>query len=150
MMAAPMQRFFSARVHARLAGARVARLATVDPHGQPHLIPICFAATRTAIYSAIDRKPKRARAESLARVRNIRQNPSVAFLVDHYEEQWKRLWFILIRGRARLLRPNSGAEYRRAHSLLRKKYRPYARGLLAKDALLIRIEPIQLIEWGGG
>jgi PPOX class probable F420-dependent enzyme len=111
-------------------------------------VPVCFAATRTALYSAIDRKPKRARPEELARVRNIRQHPAVALLIDHYEERWDRLWFILVRGRARLLQPARGPEYRRAHALLRRKYRQYARGLLARDALLIRIQPDEIIAWG--
>jgi PPOX class probable F420-dependent enzyme len=148
MSAASMRKFRSARIQARLARTRVARLATVDRRGRPHLVPICFVATRRALFTPIDRKPKRARPESLARVRNIRQNPRVAFLVDHYEERWDRLWFILIRGRASLLRPGRGAEYRRARALLRRKYRQYARGLLAEDALLIRIRPEEVIEWG--
>jgi PPOX class probable F420-dependent enzyme len=148
MAAGSSRRFRSARVQARLARARVARLATVDARGRPHLVPICFIATRSALFTAIDRKPKRKQPEGLARVRNIQQNPSVALLVDHYQEQWERLWFILIRGRASLLRPSRAGEYRRAHALLRRKYRQYARGLLAKDALLIRIRPEEVIEWG--
>jgi PPOX class probable F420-dependent enzyme len=149
MAAGPRGRFHGARMRARLGAARVARLATVDERGRPHLVPVCFAATRNALYTAIDRKPKRVRSEGLARVRNIRRHPVVALLVDHYEERWNRLWFILIRGRARLLKPASGPEYRRAQALLRRKYRQYARGLLAPDALVVRIDPEQVIEWSG-
>jgi PPOX class probable F420-dependent enzyme len=148
MKTASLGKFRSARIQARLARARVARLATVDARGRPHLVPICFVATRYALFSAIDRKPKQKPPEGLARVRNIARNPRVALLVDHYEERWDRLWFILVRGRASLLRPGRSAEYRRARALLRRKYRQYARGLLAEDALLIRIRPDQVIEWG--
>jgi PPOX class probable F420-dependent enzyme len=75
---------------ARFAAARVARLATADAAGRPHLVPIAFAVAGDTIYSAVDAKPKRTRA--LRRLANVRANPAVSLLVDHWdEEDWNRL-----------------------------------------------------------
>ncbi len=131
----------------RLRRARVGRLGTVDARGRPQVVPICFAAAAEAIYHAIDRKPKTRPPERLARVRNIAANPHVALLVDHYEEEdWRRLWFVLVRGRARLLR--GGAAHARGLALLRRKYAQYRAGLLAEDALVIAIRPDSVSTWG--
>jgi PPOX class probable F420-dependent enzyme len=130
----------------RLRRARVARLATADARGRPHVVPICFAAEAGAVYHAIDAKPKGRPAEGLRRVRNIVANPHVALLVDHYEEDWRRLWFVLVRGRARLLR--RGAARARGLHLLRQKYAQYRRGMLPEDALVIAIRPHTVVTWG--
>lgn len=75
----------------RVAAARVGRLATLDAEGRPHLVPICFVLERETLYSAIDEKPKR--SKRLKRLENIRRHPEVTVLVDHYEEDWTRLWW---------------------------------------------------------
>ena len=80
----------------RLAAARVARLATVGGDGQPHLVPVTFAVDGDLIYSAVDHKPKK--SASLRRLRNIRENPRVALLADHYDEDWDLLWWVRIDG----------------------------------------------------
>ena len=126
----------------------MARLATADARGRPHVVPICFAAEAAAVYHAIDRKPKGRPPERLARVRNIVANPQVALLVDHYEDDWSRLWFVLVRGRARLLR--RGAARVRGLRLLRKKYIQYRRDMLPEDALVIAIRPEAVSTWGVG
>ena len=105
----------------RLAAARVARLATIDPDGRPHLVPIVFALDGDTLYSAVDRKPKR--STTLRRIENARARPDVTLLVDHYEDDWSRLWWIRLRGRARVL--DEGEERERALELLREKYRQY-------------------------
>ena len=105
----------------RLTAARVARLATLDPDGRPHLVPIVFAVDGDTLYSAVDRKPKRSRR--LRRIENARARPEVTILVDHFEEDWGRLWWIRLRGRARVL--DSGEELARALALLREKYPQY-------------------------
>jgi PPOX class probable F420-dependent enzyme len=105
----------------RLASARVARLATTDPDGRPHLVPIVFALEGDTLYSAVDRKPKRSRR--LRRIENARARPDVTILVDHYEEDWARLWWIRVRGRARVL--DGGEEHDRAIALLAEKYHQY-------------------------
>jgi PPOX class probable F420-dependent enzyme len=105
----------------RLTTARVARLATTDPDGRTHLIPIVFALEGDTLYSAVDRKPKRSR--TLRRIENARERPDVTLLVDHYDDDWDRLWWIRVRGRARVL--DAGAERERALALLAEKYPQY-------------------------
>jgi PPOX class probable F420-dependent enzyme len=106
---------------ARLVTARVARLATTDPDGRPHLVPIVFAVEGDTLYSAVDRKPKRSRV--LRRIENARARPDVTVLVDHYDEDWSLLWWVRLRGRARVL--DEGDERERALALLAAKYVQY-------------------------
>lgn len=87
---------------ARLFGtARVARLATVDRSGAPHLVPVVFALVGDVIYSAVDAKPKRHTA--LRRLANIAAEPRVSVLADHYDEDWTALWWVRADGVARVL-----------------------------------------------
>ncbi len=125
--------------------ARSAHLATVDSEGQPHVVPICFVFNGSALYSAIDEKPKKTRARELKRVRNILVNPKVAVVVDHYEDNWQRLAYILLFGKARLL--HKGAEHKAAVTLLRRKYRQY-RSMAVEDRPIIRISPARAVCWG--
>jgi PPOX class probable F420-dependent enzyme len=105
---------------ARFAGARVARLATADAAGRPHVVPIAFAVAGDSIYSAVDAKPKRTRA--LRRLANVRANPAVSLLVDHWDEaDWSRLWWARADGTGRVLDP-ADPEARRAVELLRERY----------------------------
>jgi PPOX class probable F420-dependent enzyme len=108
-------------VRKRVETARVARLATIDPDGRPHLVPIVFALDGDTLYSAVDAKPKRSRR--LRRIENARERPDVTLLVDHYEDDWRRLWWIRLRGRARVL--DNGEEAERALRLLTEKYEQY-------------------------
>jgi PPOX class probable F420-dependent enzyme len=105
----------------RVAGAPVARLATADPDGRPHLVPIAFALVGDTLYSAVDSKPKRSR--TLRRIENARERPDVTLLVDHYEDDWTRLWWVRLRGRARVL--DGGDEADRAIAALAAKYEQY-------------------------
>jgi PPOX class probable F420-dependent enzyme len=110
---------------ARFAAARVARLATADAGGRPHLVPIAFAVAGDTIYSAVDGKRKRSRA--LRRLANVRENPKVALLVDHWdEEDWERLWWVRADGEGRVLDPGE-PEAERGAELLRERY-PRQRG----------------------
>ncbi|GAA2161172.1 TIGR03668 family PPOX class F420-dependent oxidoreductase [Actinomadura napierensis] len=81
-----------------LASAPVARLATVGEDGRPHLVPVTFAVHRGSVYTAVDHKPKSTR--DLRRLANIRANPRVALLADHYEDDWDRLWWVRVDGHA--------------------------------------------------
>jgi PPOX class probable F420-dependent enzyme len=85
----------------RFASARVARLATADATGAPHVVPMAFALTGTTIHSAVDSKPKRTTA--LRRLANVRANPRVSVLVDHYADDWSTLWWARADGVARVL-----------------------------------------------
>lgn len=86
----------------RVRQARVARLATVRPDGTPHLIPITFALDGDTVVTAVDGKPKRTAA--LQRLENIAANPAVTLLVDHYDDDWSRLWWVRLDGVAEVLR----------------------------------------------
>ncbi len=90
-----------AEVRRRFAVARVAVLGTIGQDAAPHLVPVAFAVHGDVIYSAVDDKPKRTRA--LRRLRNVRENPRVALLVEHYEEEWEALWWVRADGHARVL-----------------------------------------------
>jgi PPOX class probable F420-dependent enzyme len=90
----------------RFAAARVARLATVDEAGRPHLVPVVFALVGSRIYTAVDAKPKRHKA--LRRLANIRANPRVALLVDQYDEDWAALWWVRADGVAEILADSAG------------------------------------------
>lgn len=125
-------------VRRRVGQARVARLATVDGQGRPHVVPICFALADDVLYSAVDGKPKR--SPRLKRLENIRANPNVTVLVDHYEDDWSRLWWVRLRGRGRVL--EGGEERDRALALLADKY-PQYRAQPPVDAVIA----IDLDEW---
>jgi PPOX class probable F420-dependent enzyme len=105
----------------RLTGARVARLATTDSDGRPHLVPIVFALEGNTLYSAVDQKPKR--SHNLRRIENARDRPEVTILVDHYDEEWQDLWWIRLRGHARVL--DDGDERDHALLILIEKYPQY-------------------------
>lgn len=85
----------------RFVNARVLRLATANAAGQPHAVPATFAAEGDLIAIAVDHKPKR--HANLKRLRNIEENSAVALLVDHYEDDWDRLWWVRVDGQARVL-----------------------------------------------
>ena len=85
----------------RFRAARVARLATVSAGGRPHLVPVTFAAGADTVWFAVDAKPKS--STDLRRLRNIRANPRVSLLVDHYDEDWSRLWWVRADGEARVV-----------------------------------------------
>jgi PPOX class probable F420-dependent enzyme len=104
----------------RFAGARVARLATVDGDGHPHLVPIVFALSGETVYSVVDDKPKR--TIELRRLQNVASNPWVAILADHYDDaDWSALWWVRADGTARVLDADQ-AEARGAIGLLGERY----------------------------
>jgi PPOX class probable F420-dependent enzyme len=140
---------FAEGERAFVTSARVARLATADRDGAPHVVPICFAFDGRAFYSVIDAKPKRATGGALRRIRNLRENPRVALVIDRYAEDWRRLRYVLVRGRARILR--SGATYRRGLRLLRAKYPQYrAMALPSSRGWMIQVIPERAAAWRGG
>ena len=120
----------------RVADARVARLATADSEGRPHLVPICFALDGDTLYSAVDRKPKR--TAELKRLENIRANPRVSVLVDGYDEDWSRLWWVRLDGLARIVEEE--LERARALGLLETKYEQYRAEPPEGPVLAVEIE----------
>lgn len=131
---------------ALLSAAPVGRLATADAAGRPHVIPVCFACDGRRIYSALDAKPKRGRLADLRRVRNIRANPQASLVIDHYEADWSRLWYLLVSGTAELI--DAGDEHSTALALLRAKY-PQYRAMALDDNPIIRITPQRAVGWAG-
>jgi coenzyme F420-0:L-glutamate ligase/coenzyme F420-1:gamma-L-glutamate ligase len=123
----------------------VGHLATVDRAGHPHVVPICFATDGHRIYSALDEKPKRVPAGALRRVQNLLEHPDVALVVDDYAEDWSRLAWVQVRGRAELLAPGT-PDQRAAVQLLRAKY-PQYRQMRLEEAPVIRIEPTVVRSW---
>lgn len=105
----------------RLATARVLRLATADRGGVPHVVAVVFAVDGDEIYTAVDAKPKRTR--DLKRLRNIAENPNVAVLADHYDDDWSRLWWVRADATAEIL-TGTGA-MTRPIALLTARYRQY-------------------------
>ena len=135
----------SAHQTSLLDSARTGHLATADAQGRPHVIPVCFASGGGFIYSVLDQKPKRAALTRLRRVRNIQANPQVSLVVDHYDEDWGHLWYILVTGRADLLL--EGEERAAAIVLLRAKYQQY-RGMDIDLNPVIKVTPDRVIFWG--
>ena len=125
----------------RLTAARVARLATTDPDGRPHLVPIVFALSGDTLYSAVDRKPKRSTV--LRRIENARVRPDVTVLVDHYDEDWGQLWWIRLRGLARVL--DEGDERQRALALLQEKYPQYRAE--PPDGAVLAVDVTEVRDW---
>jgi PPOX class probable F420-dependent enzyme len=124
--------------------ARVARLGTADAAGRPLVVPVCYAFDGARLYSAIDPKPKRTRA--LKRLANIAANPQVTLLVDEYDEDWTRLRWVIVHGRAMVLA--GGAPAARAVDLLVAKYPQYgALGLQRLDATVVAITPERVAHW---
>ena len=129
----------AAQARERFAAARVARLATADAGGRPHLVPVVFAVAGDCVYSAVDAKRKRTTA--LRRLANVRENPAVALLVDHYDDaDWDALWWVRAEGVGRVLDP-AQTEAQRAVALLSRRY-PQQRG--ASVVLAVDVE-----HWSG-
>jgi PPOX class probable F420-dependent enzyme len=129
-----------AEMRERVEKARIARLATLTPEGRPHLVPICFALDGDLLYTAVDEKPKRSRR--LQRLANVRAHPEVAVLVDHYDEDWSRLWWVRLNGAARVV--EEGDELERALRLLAGKYEQYRREPPGGPSIAIEIR-----DWRG-
>jgi PPOX class probable F420-dependent enzyme len=122
----------------RFASARVARLATADADGVPHIVPLVFAVEGDTVFSAVDAKPKR--TSDLKRLRNIAANPRVALLADHYDDaDWDRLWWARADGTGRVL--DSSPE---AVGLLRERYAQYRDAPPAGPVLAVEV-----LRWSG-
>jgi PPOX class probable F420-dependent enzyme len=121
---------------AMLREARVGRLGTADGAGRPLVVPVCFALEGAALYSAVDDKPKRTRA--LRRLRNVAENPQACLLVDVWDEDWTRLAWVSVEGRAEVLA--GGTDFVRALEGLRAKYPQYRTMNLERDGAVLRVQ----------
>jgi PPOX class probable F420-dependent enzyme len=126
----------------RFAAARVARLATADAAGRPHLVPMVFVLAGETIYSAVDAKPKR--TDRLRRLANAAANPRVALLADHYDDaDWTALWWVRADGVARVLAPED-EEAVRAVDRLVARYAQYREARPHGPVLAVDVE-----RWSG-
>ena len=126
----------------RIKTASVARLATVGPDGRPHIVPITFASADGILYFAVDHKPKR--TVNLQRLRNIAGNPAVSVLVDHYEDDWTKLWWVRIDGTARIV--EEGPVFEEAIALLTARYEQY-RGANRPRGPVVEIKVERMTGW---
>ena len=142
-----IERFKEPAVREFIEAARIAHLATVSGDGEPHNIPLCFWFDGARFYFVIDEKPKRRGGSEIKRMRNIAENPRVAMVIDHYDEDWTRLAYVLIHGEARIVEDDG--EYAVAIQHLRRKYAQYHAMLLTQDKNpAIRIQPVRVHVWG--
>ncbi|HJU26218.1 MAG TPA: TIGR03668 family PPOX class F420-dependent oxidoreductase [Rhodanobacteraceae bacterium] len=128
-----------------LREARVARLATADRSGRPHVVPICFAVAGEAIYSPLDEKPKRVADEQLQRVRDVGANAAVCLLVDRYSEDWDQLAWLQLRAQADLIAPGEDGHEAAVYAL-RERYPQYRRMALELRPVL-RLRAERVVSW---
>jgi PPOX class probable F420-dependent enzyme len=129
-----------------IRSARVAHLASADLADHTHVIPICFIFDGKDFYSPIDEKPKRAKPKNLKRLKNISENPQVSLVIDHYDDDWRKLVYVLVHGKARILM--RGVKHKRAVRLLRRKY-PQYRAMALDGRPMILITPKRFQSWSG-
>ena len=127
-----------------LRSARTGHLATADAKGRPQVVPVCFVFDGQAIYSVLDAKPKATPLRQLRRVKNILANPQVSLVVDHYEENWDKLQYILVSGDAELL--ESDEKWVVAIAMLREKY-PQYQAMDLDQSPVIKITPVRYSPW---
>src|ERR1051325_257299 len=118
-----------------LSKTRVARLATADQAGQPHVIRIVFATDGRRLYTPLDKKPKRTAPHQLKRVRNLLENPRVALVIDHWDEDWTKLAWLMVKGTGALV--ESGETYTTGMRLLEDKYSQYERMPLKNQPVIV-------------
>jgi PPOX class probable F420-dependent enzyme len=126
---------------------RVGHLATAGADAAPHVVPVCYALDDEAVYFVADEKPKRRPARELVRLQNLRENPRAALVVDEWDEDWTRLAWVLVRGRARVV--NDAAGHARALALLQARY-PQYRAMRLEDPgrnPVVRIDPERVVLW---
>jgi PPOX class probable F420-dependent enzyme len=123
---------------------RVGHLATADAAGSPHVIPVCYAIADETLYITIDEKPKR-QDRPLKRLRNILENPQTAFVVDRWDEDWRRLGWVMLRGRAEIL--YHGVEHDQAQAFLTARY-PQYRAMRLDDLPVIALRIAHAAAWG--
>ena len=125
---------------------RVARLATADLDGHPHIVPVCYAYDGTHFYIPLDEKPKRVEESKLRRVRNILARHEASLLIDRYDDDWSRLGYVLVHGEAELIQSDD-PRHAQALVLLRERYVQYRSMELEKHAIIV-ITPDSVTSWG--
>jgi PPOX class probable F420-dependent enzyme len=128
-----------------LEAMRVARFATVGADGQPHVIPVCYALIESTVFFTIDEKPKKQSRTPLKRLQNLIDNPEAALVVDHYEEDWSRLGWVMLQGHADILA--AGHEHDLAQSRLRERY-PQLKTMRIEALPVVALRIDHVASWG--
>ena len=127
-----------------LLDRRVAHLATADLRARPHVVPVCFVIAESTLYITVDEKPKQ-HAGTLKRLRNIAENAAVSVVVDRYEEDWRLLGWVMLRGQACIL--TQGSEHDEAQAMLRSRYPQLQQMDISRHPVIaIRVETVR--SWG--
>ena len=127
-----------------VAAQRVARLATADAAGRPHVVPVCYALLQGKVYFTIDEKPKK-KPTALKRLANLRANPFAALVVDRYDEDWSRLGWVMLQGAAAIV--ESGPEHDQAQAALRARY-PQLRAMRIESLPVVAVRIDHVASWG--
>jgi PPOX class probable F420-dependent enzyme len=126
--------------------ARVARLATIDSEFKPHLVPVVFVFNGNHFFIPVDEKRKTAKPEKLKRIRNIQDNPNVTLLIDEYSEDWTKLAFVMIQGKASVAtKEEENIQVRQAYKKLMIKYLQYQKVGLGERCIIIT--PKKVASW---
>jgi PPOX class probable F420-dependent enzyme len=124
--------------------ARVARLATIDSENKPHLVPVVFAFDGNYFFIPIDEKRKKVKPEKLKRIKNLQNNRNVALLIDEYSEDWTKLAFVMIQGKATIITTETqgNIQLQEAYKKLTTKYSQYQKIGLSEMCIIIKPEKV--------
>ena len=136
---------FDKKTTVLIKGARVARLATVDQRLHPYAVPAVFVFYDNSFFIPLDRKTKSVDPKTLRRVKNIEQNPNIVLLIDEYHEDWKRLFYLMIHGKARIIDIKNHKIVGKVHKLLIAKYPQYKK--IGVGTSCIKINPQKVTLW---
>jgi len=128
-----------------IKGAKVARLATVDQKSHPYVVPVVFVFHENSFFIPLDEKVKTVNARKLKRVKNIEKNPNVTLLIDKYQNDWKKLFFLMIHGKATVIDEKNRKLMDKIHKLLISKYPQYKK--IGVGNSCIKINPTKVTFW---
>ncbi len=128
-----------------IKGAKVARLATVDQKSHPYVVPVVFVFHENSFFIPLDEKVKTVNARKLKRIKNIEKNPNVTLLIDKYQNDWKKLFFLMIHGKATVIDEKNNKSMDKIHKLLISKYPQYKR--IGVGNSCITINPTKVTYW---
>ncbi len=132
------------KTKALIKGAKVARLSTVDQKSYPYVVPVVFVFHENSFFIPLDEKKKTVNSRNLKRVKNIEKNPNVTLLIDKYQNDWKKLFFLMIHGKAKVIDGNNKL-IDKIHKLLVSKYPQYKKIGIGNSC--IKIEPTKVRFW---
>jgi coenzyme F420-0:L-glutamate ligase / coenzyme F420-1:gamma-L-glutamate ligase len=126
-----------------IKNTRIGYLATSSSDMQPYVTPVVFVLQNENVYVPLDQKPKTVNILELKRVKNIRENPKVCFLVHYYDEDWTKLWFVMMAGYATLVNAKSEplkAKFNTIHKKFLIKYSQYNKISVGNFYIRIRVD----------